>query len=335
MLEKPVFSSSAKIKSALKINPLHGDSFSLEFLNKTTLEDHKEKYAQDSSLKLPEKSEIFKQFLEVIFKIIKFPLNHPFQCFVLLAMIQNLLKYVNVVNQKQIIPDHEFDEFSTDASFFINEDDYYKSAVINIPVLSKEPLNEFIVDERSPNKKGHRTQLYRETLGYFARGDTNPPETFNYTIRPVCPPFCGEIFKSNETGPPHYDVIKHRGNTWGSGFVSLTDNMAVARHFGYRYGITYRPFDTHYIYIVEMAKGIWFNDTSSFKWEAEHSAIGVVPIVSYRQCKNQKENPKSIHCGNIFIKRGLNLFVRDNILKAQLLPSEPYPVIDLAQLHYT
>lgn len=249
-------------------------------------------------------------------RLARYIINNPIKCLLYISILSSILNYINTIQMQSESGKNRFEEIPTNPDFSIPEGKYLQQQLINISAQSSEPAW-ITTDARDPLKVQHY-QVYREENGYFARGDTRSPEALNWTIKPGCPPRCEPGRDS-----PHYDVVKHRQSTFGSGLVSTTDDMGVARYFGQGYSKNAKPDSPnwpHYIFFVKAETSFWINNSD---WEREHTAVGAVDIVSSRKCQNHKEN-KTISCGNIFIIKGLEPELHKAILKSQhLLDEQP------------
>lgn len=179
---------------------------------------------------------------------------------------------------------------------------------INIQPLRRDPRVDQIPDDPIFTKEYFlKTASILEENGYFARGDNRSPDTMGGEILPKC---------HSPQINPHYDVERHRHSSDCSGFVSLTDKMSVAHAFGQAYESGQSGY---YVYIAEMERGIWMINPI-YPGESEHTAIGSVPIISYRKCFSL--GPSHDQCSSIFVKKDIPTALKKKLIEAQLLPSE-------------
>lgn len=209
-----------------------------------------------------------------------------------------------------------FEEYQVTRETADNRINFNDLPTIDIQPKCKDPKIDNIPDDPIFSKEYllHHNAIFEQT-GYFARGDNRSPDSMGGKIVPKC---------SSPQTEPHYNIQKHRQFSDCSGFVSLTDKMKVAHVFGQNYESVQSGY---YVYIVEMDRGIWMVDPP-FPSESEHTAIGSVPIISYRKCASVDRS--HTECSSIFIKKDIPDELKDKLIKAQLLPFEKIksPVIE-------
>lgn len=198
-----------------------------------------------------------------------------------------------------------FKEYKLSETIDIPRGEMYAEQLIDPSIAKISPLPP---DNQFTEEYLDRHHAMRESGGYLARGDKRSPEELGTHIPPKC---MGSY-------SPHYNISEHRNSSCGSGFVSLTDRLRISRKFALEDNA-----NRFFHYIAKSDNGLRVNpEFDSFIEENEHSAIGSVPIVSYRRCDKQEPGKNIYKCGSIFLKRDLDLAVRDKIIDAQLLPYE-------------
>ena len=215
----------------------------------------------------------------------------------------------------------EFDEYKTSLDPSTHIPNYYS---VIFPKMDISPLAQYMPSDALPqgvllphgqNITKHYMNYHHvilEEKGYFARGDDRSPiSLLDNKISPKC----------GSGTPPHGDISTHRISSECSGFVSLTDDLLIAHHFGNTYADQHLLSNDYYIYIAKMEYGLAKDKQFDRYHESEHSTIGPAPIVSHRKCHGYSRTAK-YDCGNVFVRKDLDPNLKKKILQAQLLPYE-------------